>query len=77
MPNQHARIKKEILAALRHQEASDGLYFRNFQHLHEADERDPVIGDELEVLEVLRELIEAKEVKVDDSGKEPIFFLNK
>ena len=77
MSDNNDRIKKEILAALNHQEASDGLYFRNFQHLHEADDRDPVSGDELEVLEALKELIENKQVRVDDSGQEPIFFINK
>ena len=40
------RIKAQILQALAHPEAEEGLYFRNFVHLHEEDEREAVEGDE-------------------------------
>ncbi len=67
-------IKRQIIAALTHPEAEEGLYFRNFTLLHEEDERDPVEGDQLEILEALRELIEEDRVRVDESGKEVVFF---
>lgn len=73
--NRLAKIRQEIITALSHPEASDGLYFRNFQNLHEADDRPSVGGDEIEVLEALKQLIAEGVVTVDDSHKEMIFFL--
>jgi len=70
-------IRDQILNALGHQEASDGLYFRNLWHLHEEDERAPVEGDEVSILDALKELIAAGLVETDDSGKEVIFQLTK
>jgi hypothetical protein len=70
------RIKKEIIAALSHPEAQDGLYFRNFIALHEEDERQAVQGDEIDVLDALRELIEQGEVVMDESGSEAVFQLS-
>ena len=67
-------IKKQILKALHHPEAEEGLYFRNFTLLHEEDERQIVEGDQLEILEALKELIEENYVRVDESGKEVVFF---
>jgi hypothetical protein len=68
-------IKTQILAALGHPEASDGLYFRNLWHLHEEDERAPVEGDEVSILDALKELIELGQVEMDETGKEVIFKL--
>jgi hypothetical protein len=67
------RIKGEILAALDHPEAEDGLYFRNFYHLHEEDEREPVKGSQEQILEALRELIDEGQVATDETGDEVIF----
>lgn len=67
-------IKQQILEALRHPEAEEGLYFRNFTILHEEDERPIVEGNQLEILEALKELIEAEKVRVDESGKDVVFF---
>ena len=67
-------IKQQILAALTHPEAEEGLYFRNFTVMHEEDERPMVEGDQLEILEALRELIEESRVRVDETGKEVVFF---
>ena len=75
MTSKKDEIKKQILAALKHPEAEEGLYFRNFSHLHEEDERDAVEGDDIEVLDALKDLIESKQVRVDESGEEIIFFL--
>ena len=55
--NQHDHIREQILAALRHPEAEEGLYFRNFFHLHEEDERPSVIGEQAAILAALEELV--------------------
>lgn len=67
-------IKQQIITALLHPEAEEGLYFRNFTILHEEDERPAVEGDQLEILEALRELIDEHRVRVDETGKEVVFF---
>lgn len=68
-------IKAQIMSALSHPEAQEGLYFRNLYHHHEEDERECVQGDEVEILDALRELMSEGKVVMDDSGKEVIFAL--
>lgn len=68
-------IKDQILAALSHPEAEEGLYFRNLSHLHEEDERPAVEGDEIDILDALKELIGEGRVQMTDEGKEAIFML--
>ena len=68
--------KEDIIEALSHPEASDGLYFRNFTLLHEEDERPIVRGSQEEILEALRELVEEGRVSVLDEQAELIFYLN-
>lgn len=75
MSDNRTTIKAQIIEALRHPEAEEGLYFDNFSQLHEEDERAPVIGEDLEILDALRELIEEGKVTTDESAKEVIFFL--
>jgi hypothetical protein len=70
-----AAIKSQIMEALSHPEAQEGLYFRNFYHHHEEDERIRVEGEQVEILDALRQLIEEGKVVADDSGKEVIFSL--
>ena len=74
MDDKKKLIKQQIIAALLHPEAEEGLYFRNFTLLHEEDERPVVEGDQLEILEALRELIDEHRVRVDETGKEVVFF---
>ena len=69
-------VKHQILRALEHSEAEEGLYFRNFTLLHEEDQRPAVLADEVQILDALKELIQEGKVRMDDSGKEVIFFLN-
>ena len=57
MENEQQRIKSQILEALRHPEAEEGLYFRNFFHLHEEDERPAVNADQEAIMVALRQLI--------------------
>lgn len=68
-----SRIKREILEALQHAEAEDGLYFENLIAVHEEEERPVVVGEQLEILEALDELIHSGDVEADDSGEKPVF----
>lgn len=71
-----ANVKSQIIAALRHPDAEEGLYFRNLFCLHEEDEREAVIATEVEILDALKELIAEGRVAVDDTGEEPVFMLS-
>lgn len=66
-------IKTQILTALSHPEAAEGLYFRNLWHLHEEDERPAVEANEVDILDALKELISEGRVSMDETGKEVIF----
>ncbi|MDC0357959.1 hypothetical protein OAO01_04015 [Oligoflexia bacterium] len=68
-------IKAQVLAALQHPEADEGLYFRNFTLLHEEDERPRVVADEVDILDALHALIEEGKVQLDESQEEAIFQL--
>lgn len=70
------QVKSQIVRALSHSEAQDGLYFRNFAHLHEEDERDVVAAPEEDILEALKELIAEGRVTMDEESEEAIFSLN-
>jgi hypothetical protein len=68
--------KQDILEALAHPEASDGLYFRNFAILHEEDERPAVRGSQIEILEALKLLLTEGQIQINDEEVETIFFLS-
>lgn len=70
-----ADIKREILAALSHPEAEDGLYFNNLIIVHEEEERPIVRGEEAEVVEALKDLVKAGTVETSGSGNETIYRL--
>ena len=69
------QVKKQILQALSHVEAQDGLYFRNFSHLHEEDERSPVEAKDEEILDALEQLIKEGRVNMSSGEGEAIFSL--
>ena len=69
-------VKSQILAVLLHPEAEDGLYFSNFIHLHEEDERPAVSADEETLLEALKLLVSEGRVRVEETEKGPVFSLN-
>ena len=71
----NTEIKREILAALSHPEAEDGLYFNNLIIVHEEEERPIVRGEEGEVVEALRELVKAGTVETTGNGPETIYKL--
>ena len=66
-------VKAQILKALEHPEAEEGLYFRNLWLLHEEDERPPVVAEEVDILDALRELLDEGKIEMDESGKEAVF----
>lgn len=70
-----SNIKAQILEALAHPEAEDGLYLDNLRILHEAEERPAVEGTQIEVLEVLKELISEGLVKADEGHEKVVFSL--
>jgi hypothetical protein len=69
-------IKRQIIDALSHPEAEQGLYFDNLYVQHETDERPIVCGNQVEILEALKELIAEGRVYTDESGEEVIFFVH-
>lgn len=69
------QVKSEIIAALQHPEADEGLYFSNLFQLHEEDERPRVSGSPLEIGKALSELASEGKVTLDESGPETIVFL--
>lgn len=68
-------IKNQIILALSHNEAEEGLYFRNLFHLHEEDERPAVIAEQVDILDALKELISEDKITMDETGEEPVFKL--
>ena len=76
MKNTIKNIKNQIIKALSHPEAQDGLYFRNFSHLHEEDERVAVNAQDEDILDALQQLIKEGKVVMDNGKGEVIFSLN-
>ena len=70
------QIKEDILSALSHPEAEDGLYFRNFANLHEEDERPVVRGSQVEILDALKILLEEGTVVLQEGDVEAVFHLS-
>lgn len=68
-------IKTEIVKALKHSEAEDGLYLRNFRYLHEEDTRPAVVADEADILDALNDLVSEGKVVLDQSEEEVVFRL--
>ena len=69
-------IKQTLRQALKHQEAEDGLYFRNFFNMHEADERPMVKASKEDISKALNELIKENKVKLSSFDDDVIFMLN-
>ena len=66
-------IREQILAALKHSEAEDGLYFNNLIVVHEEEERPIVEGAEADVQRVLDAMVEAGELSVVGEGSQKIY----
>ncbi len=70
-------IKKQIVDALSHPEAEDGLYFNNLIVVHEEEERPIVAGDEREVRAALDQLKRDGKIEVVGEGETAIFQLRR
>ena len=70
-----SKIKFQIVEALSHPEAEEGLYFSNLFNLHEEDERPRVSGSPMEIDKALAELVDEGKVRLDESGPESIAYL--
>ena len=68
-------IQKAVLVALKHPEAEEGLYFRNFFQLHEEDERDIVPASRADIITALTALIKDGSVALDENEGEVVFKL--
>ncbi|MGI6679943.1 MAG: hypothetical protein ACOX3T_00370 [Bdellovibrionota bacterium] len=77
MANNLKEVKQTLLKALTHQEAEEGLYFRNFYNMHEADERPMVDASRKEIAQALCELIKEDKIKLSVFDDDVIFLLNK
>jgi hypothetical protein len=68
-------IRQQILAALRHPEAEDGLYLNNLIVVHEEEERPIVEGEESIIRQVLKEMIDDGTITSSGEGAQEIFSL--
>lgn len=68
-------VRDQILAALSHPEAEEGLYFENLAVVHEEEERPAVVGNDYEILTAIADLIREGKIVADDSGEKPVFRL--
>lgn len=71
----NSSIRDQIVAALRHPEAEDGLYFNNLIVVHEEEERPIVEGDEEAIKKALREMVREGILKSSGEGAQEIFRL--
>jgi hypothetical protein len=70
-------LRGEILEALQHDEAEDGLYFTNLFHLHEEDERPGVRGEEQDIARALKKLVTESVVEMYHDGKDTVYRLKR
>lgn len=68
-------IREQILAALSHPEAEDGLYFNNLIVVHEEEERPIVEGDEAVILQTLEDMVLDGTLSVTGEGSQRIYKL--
>ncbi len=74
-PMNNNSIKQQILAALSHPEAEDGLYFNNLIVVHEEEERPIVEGDEELILRALEEMLDEGAITSVGEGAQRIYSL--
>jgi hypothetical protein len=69
-------LKQQIISALSHPEAENGLYLNNLMAVHEDEERTIVEGTEIDILDALKELIAEGSVMMNEEGEQVIFYLS-
>ena len=70
-------IKMQIVAALSHTEAEDGLYFNNLIIVHEEEERPIVAGEDKDIKDALDGMVKEGSVVVDGSGDTAVYRLGR
>ncbi len=68
-------IEDQIVAALRHVEGEDGLYFNNLVVVHEEEERPVVAGDDAEVRNALQKLLQSGTITANGDGEATVYRL--
>ena len=68
-----SEVKAQILAALGHAEAEDGLYFRNLYHLHQVDNRPAVEAELGSIAQALEQLIHEKQIHIQQFDDDIVF----
>lgn len=68
------KIKTNIIKALKHPEAADGLYLRNFLQLHEEDSRPDIPGGPDAIVSALNELIVDKKILIERGFDNDVVF---
>lgn len=68
-------VSNQVILALQHVEAEDGLYLDNFYHLHEEDERPPVTATPEQIFEALQILISDRKVRCEGLESEKVYKL--
>lgn len=69
-------VKSEIIEALCHVEAEEGLYLRNFLLVHHEDSRPRVHASQEQLLDALTELIVEGAVRITESQEQVVFQLS-
>jgi hypothetical protein len=69
-------LRNQIIAALSHVEAEDGLYFNNLIVVHEEEERPIVEGDESEIVNELNLMVAEGIISSVGEGSQRIFKLS-
>ena len=69
-------LRNQIIAALSHVEAEDGLYFNNLIVVHEEEERPIVEGDESEIVNELNLMVAEGVISSVGEGAQRIFKLS-
>ena len=70
-----SEVKTQIVSALSHPEADEGLFFRNFNHLHEVDQRPVVSASQPVIARALQQLICEGRVGLTSEGADVVFVL--
>jgi hypothetical protein len=68
-------IRSQIIAALSHQEAEDGLYFNNLIVVHEEEERPIVEGEESQIMSELELMVAEGAITASGEGAQRIYQL--
>lgn len=74
MTNQ-TKIKDEIVSALSHPEAEEGLFLANLLVVHEEDDRPQVSGNDKEILSAIESLIVDKKVSLTHDQGRVVFIM--